>query len=201
MYEITEAFLRTLYSSALTDPELHEACITLWTLPDKRSVHLPLGDITNIAKRAVALDAEGKDVYFGVALRYPGLPPERRGTKEELVASCAFWLDIDIASGAAHAAKNLPTSIAEAESILEALGEDLQPDIIVHSGHGLHAYFCFADVAPLLSDEHVAAFERDLLALQQKAKDAAAQSGWHVDILADAPRVLRLPGTHNHKAS
>lgn len=196
MTHLTDAFLRTLYAPALSDPELGDATITLWTLPDKKSEHVPLRDIATIAERAKTLDDTGRDVYFGVALRYPNLTQSQRGTKNDLVAATALWLDIDLQSPGAHAATNLPANVDEAQAIFDAIGE---PTLLVHSGHGLHAYYVLSEPMPLLDAAHVATFERALGGLYDAADRVAKAKGWQLDHVAEATRVLRVPGTHNYK--
>ena len=201
MHELTEAFFSSLYAPALAEPDLFEvAQVTLWTLPDKLSYHLPLKDLAAVAKKAIELDAEGKDVYFGVALRLPNLPQHQRGGKTELCAATALWLDIDIADlkTHAHAAENLPIDVIEAHKILDAV--QVPPSAIIHSGHGVHAYWFLDDPHPLFESQQRGDFEAVMAALQHSAKRYADSCGWHLDLTVSADRVLRVPGTHNHKA-
>jgi putative DNA primase/helicase len=201
LHELTEAFFHSLFAPALREPELLEAAqVTLWTLPDRVSRHLPLADLTNVAKTALDLDAQGKDVYFGVALRCPGLTARERGGKGDLGAVTALWLDIDIQDASSvHAARNLPTSEEEAMEIVSAVG--IPPSAVVHSGHGLHVYWFIDQPFPLLDAKEVAEFEHAVAALQHRAKEYAARRGWHLDLLTSADRVLRVPGTTNHKTN
>lgn len=200
MHELTEAFFRTLYASALSEPDLfNSAQLTLWTLPDKKSHHLPLKDLAAVAQKALELDADGKDVYFGVALRLPGLPASQRGGKTELCAVTALWLDIDMHSvHAAHAATNLPINVIEAREILNAVG--VPASAVIHSGHGLHAYWFLDEPHPLLDPEQRDTFEGAMSTLQHRARDYASARGWHLDLTVSADRVLRVPGTQNRKA-
>jgi len=196
--DLVEAFLRSVYGRALTHPQYTDAVVSLWSLPSKMSRHVPLRDLAAVAWNATELDGQGADVYYGVTLRRPGLPPAQRGTKADLLAATCFWLDIDTESPV-HAAKNLPKTQAEVNDLLVDLG--VAPDQVVSSGHGYHVYWFLEEPVPLVTPEDVARFERVLLSWQQKAKALAAKRGWHLDITADATRVLRLPGTYNRKTA
>jgi hypothetical protein len=198
--ELAEAFFRELYAPALANEELLDAAvITLW-VPNKKSVHLPISDLAAVARTAIDLDATGQNVYFGVALRCPVLDSRHRGGKEDLAASTALWLDIDIRDeGTAHASKLLPINILEAKEILAAVG--VAPSGVISSGYGLHAYWFLDEVQPLLDSTQIATFESANIALQERAKEYATKRGWHLDITANSDRVLRVPGTQNHKAA
>jgi hypothetical protein len=122
--------------------------------------------------------ANGFNVFFGVALR---ATPES-GRKSNLLSATALWADID-------------------EKKLERFGSPLEaleafpspPSIVVASGSGanLHAYWLLGEPAGLGSAEAIADFEGHLKGLA-RALDADVAS-------TDASRVLRLPGTLNHK--
>lgn len=198
MQDLIEAFLRSVYSSALVHPDYSSGVVSLWTMPSKLSRHLPLKDLPAVAWNAAELDGQGSDVYYGVALRKPGLTPEKRGTKADLLAAPALWLDVDTVSPV-HAAKNLPSTKEEVTELLTELGR--APSQIVSSGYGYHIYWYLDEPVPLRTPDEVERFERVLLAWQQRAKSLAAKRGWHLDITADATRVLRLPGSHNRKVS
>jgi hypothetical protein len=196
--DLIEAFLRSVYSSALAHPEFSTGAVSLWTMPSKMSRHLPLKDLPSVAWNAAELDGQGSDVYYGVALRKPGLPAHQRGTKADLLAAPALWLDVDTVSPY-HAATNLPKTKEDVISLLADLGP--APSQMISSGYGYHVYWFFPEPMPLRTPEEVARFEQLLLGLQQCAKSLAAKRGWHLDITADATRVLRLPGTYNRKAA
>lgn len=196
---LIEAFFRTLYGPALNHPDLSDACVSLWTRPSSVSIHCPLRDIPGIARQAAEADENGADVYFGVTLRRPGLHPGQRGSKTDLLAATALWVDIDIAStDGAHASKKLPQSVDEAMLLVNELG--LPPDQLIHSGNGLHVYWYLESPMPLRNPEQVAKFEKANVGLQKRIEVIAAKHGWHLDMTANADRVLRVPGTHNRKA-
>ena len=142
------------------------------------------------AQRAI----RGLDCYYGVGLTRTGLGQGLRGSKFDVVALPAFFLDVDI-KGDGHASQALPTE-DEAFAILETC--PLEPTLIVHSGGGLHAYWVFEEawiIAPGETDK-VNSLSK---AFQSTLIGAAKQEGLHVDQTGNIDRVLRLPGTFNFK--
>src|SRR5690606_11337209 len=173
---------------------------------DKRTQWFPVTKLEQAAEAAMRLSASGKDVYFGVGLRREPVYKETkdgrrylaRGENEDVIAIPGFWIDIDIASEA-HKNTELPQSIDEALQLLEMFNR--QPSILVHSGHGLHAYWLldepwyFADEADhRKAENYVELFQSAIRTV------AANHRGWKLDNTADLARVLRVPGTTNYKA-
>lgn len=184
-----EAFLRDIFGDALaTDRRL-----VIFTTPDTRA---RLFTDVDAATQYARARSDACDVYFGLAL-VTG-QPKGRGTLEDTAAIGALWADIDVA-GDTHPRQDLPTSIDEARTLLAAL--PVKPSIVVHSGHGLHAYWLLKE--PWVFDTPE---ERQVAAQVTKGWHAvvcaaAAASGWHPENLGDLTRVLRLPGTLNRKDS
>lgn len=119
---------------------------------------------------AQSADAEGWDVYFGV------LPRLRRAGSDHdaLPTTRVLWQDIDL--------KRVEGGHVAALLGLQRGGID--PSILVDSGYGLHAYH-------LLRDPVV--FDRARAVMKGMAEVVGG------DHTYNASRVLRLPGTHNHK--
>lgn len=152
-----------------------------------------LDQLGELEAQALAWDAAGRNVYFGIALRRLGFA--KRGKREDCRAIPGFWLDIDL-QGPSHAAKNLPATLEDAISLLQVYPQE--PTLVVQSGHGLHVWWLFEE--PLTFDRSdVLAVDQATKAWQQIAIDAAAKRGYLVDKTGDLARVLRVPGTHNHK--
>jgi len=164
--------------------------ILLWTLQDKRSHWYR--DLVEAA-RFVA-NTNGHDVYVGVGLSRADHGPTRRCSSADVAGITAFWADLDLKSDAHK--KALPSNIPDALSIVPAA---LPPTIVVSTGNGAHAWWVLKE--PFIFED---ADERDkvvrflgrwhtLLRLNSAAK------GWTYDRLSDLARVLRIPGTLNHK--
>ncbi|MGD9893397.1 MAG: hypothetical protein AB7R89_05995 [Dehalococcoidia bacterium] len=168
------------------------AWLLVWTLPDKGSRFFR--DHAQAAAYATAR-AEEHDVYVGVGLRGRDYSPRRGGTAD-VTGIVGFWADLDIADPV-HKKPNLPPNEGEAINLLNRL--PLRPTLKIHSGHGMQAWWLF--IEPYLFDdaadrervEQISAGWSDLLKAQ------ATPHGWDVDSVWDLARVLRVPGTTNHK--
>ena len=112
--------------------------------------------------------AEGKAVFFGVLPREPG-----KGTADDVLHGRVVWADVDF--------KSTP----ENEAWDQVLAFTPSPNIIVHSGRGLHLYWLLEN---LVSPETLASCSR-------KVANALKADHCH-----DAARILRLPGSMNLKA-
>jgi hypothetical protein len=127
-------------------------------------------DRRELMAEALKLDAMGWDAYWGV------LPRVRQSGKAEdcWPVTQTLWADVD--------SKHLDGTKLAA---LLALGRStVPPSILVDSGNGLHAYWLLRE--PI-------AFGKASEAMKGLA---TAIGGDHTH---DGPRVLRLPGTSNHK--
>jgi len=175
-----------------------EGWLVIWTRQDKASRAFPLA-------RAGALDAavaycaeraSRMDVYAAVGLQREEPEHGSRGKEAGVVSVPGVWADIDI-GGAAHKAKDLPASEAEALSLVEAVG--LPPSVIVRSGFGLQVYWLFRE--PFVIETEAERQELKSLSrrFQQMLRLQARARGWTIDPTADLCRVLRVPGTFNRK--
>jgi hypothetical protein len=193
----TRAFTQALFGNA--PKGLHAL---LWTLQDLHSTWLPADDPDKIAATALSLAKDQLDVYVAVSLAATLPPPGRQRAKQRIAAEDSagifgLWADIDIAEADVHQKFNLPPDEKSAMELLEAAG--VEPTLIVHSGHGLQAWWLWHE--PWLFDN-----ERDRLAAASLAERwhstlrvRAAEQNWTVDSVFDLARVFRVPGTVNRK--
>ena len=132
-------------------------------------------------------DAAGWDCYVGV------LPRKRTSGKAEDVWPTAtiLWADVDAKDFCRdperHTKGDDGPASEDKERALEAiLNFPVTPSAIVDSGHGFHLYWRLWE--PVDTSDAV------------EANQAIAK--WlGADNCFDAPRILRVPGTHNHKDS
>jgi hypothetical protein len=111
-----------------------------------------------------------ENVYFGVATREDG-----GGDKSHCRELTALWADVDFKTTPEPHARELLTSLS------------LQPSIVIESGGGLHAYWLLE--TPIHAhDERIEPVLRGLAT--NLGADGAA---------AEIARLMRLPGTYNHK--
>lgn len=169
--------------------------VTLFTLPQdpsayKLSEHLPINSEI-LARRAEAIDQNApQGVFFGPSTRRAGLSMYDRGGLDDCRTLQTLFLDIDIAHST-HAAQNLPQDLPTAMALLQGLPD---PSIIVWTGGGLHTYWLL-DRA-LSGDFNHLQLNKALL---DRVKKNANERNLHIDNVANADRVLRVPTTFNRK--
>lgn len=138
-----------------------------------------------------------RDVYIGVALRRDGLDPKHRGRNDDVVALLGLVADVDV-HGPAHAdTKQYAATIDDALGMLERVA--LKPSVVVASGHGLQVWWLFERpwvLADATERERAAALSRGW---HEHLAALAATHGFEIDAVHDLARILRVPGTLNHK--
>lgn len=191
--EHTRAFTNALFSTM--EPGLHSM---FWTRHDKKSTWFDPGDPDAAADLAATLS---DDVYVAVSVAASLPAPARlhnsRIASDNSAGIMGFWADVDIADPDIHKKANLPTTQAEAYSLVEKMG--LKPSIVVHSGHGLQVWWLFKEFWAFDSTE-----DRGIAtALSQRWSDTmrahAAAVNQISDSVFDLARVMRVPGTMNMK--
>lgn len=170
-------FLRTLfapYSSGYVEVRM---LLKTGGQNARKQVFVPLpftaDSLRAICAQAIKHSDGGWDVYVGVLPR-----SEAKGAAEYVREGAWFWADLD------H--KNL-----DQQRIDEAI---VGADMVVSSGHGTHAYWFLGRVRPLTTQ-----IERDLFTAMLREVQEGVSDGL-ADNVADLPRILRLPGTGNHKS-
>ena len=181
------SFLSLLYQ--YSNPEHY---LYLWTLPGRKTHLFPSSDLVNMSELASQLQG---DIYFGLGATAKQLTEFERPKNDEITAIPGLWVDIDVYNPQAHKSPDLPPDIASAMGLLP----DINPSMVVWSGYGIHAYWLFREPWELESQEERNQATELLRSLQAVVKRNAGLKGWKVDTTADLARVLRLPGTMNHK--
>jgi len=126
------------------------------------------------------------DVWVG-AHPLKARPLRGRGDRDDVAQVVAIPADLDWQHPTRRTDDPLPTE-AEVRDGLAKLGHDVQPNLVVHSGHGLQPYWVLAH--PVEPDEAEA--------LIDQLNTALARVGL-TNGRSDLPSILRLPGTNNHK--
>jgi P4 family phage/plasmid primase-like protien len=172
--------------------------LILWTRQDKatRAFDLRAKNALAEAVEYCAAKAASFDVYAATGLQKERPVGTGRGTEAGVCALRGLWGDVDIA-GAAHKAAELPPTELEARSLIDAVG--LEPSIVVRSGFGLQPYWLFKESWPIESDEERKRLKALSTRFQLNLRLRATQRGWGMDSTTDLCRVLRVPGTFNHK--
>jgi hypothetical protein len=184
------SFLQALW------PDPPGGYLMLWILRSKQSLWFPATDLEGMA-RAAAEHAPRTDVYFGCGLSPRDCGEFHRCPADEVAALPGLWADIDI-KGPAHKKKGLPPDLDAALSLADAMPRP--PSLVVHSGHGLQAWWLFKEPWVLGGGGERSRAKALADAWQSRLRRLAAAKGWaDLDAVADLARVLRLPGTLNHK--
>jgi len=179
-------------------PDLGGYHLLLWSTPSKRSEWVQEVTSETIAK--IEQWAKSENIYVGCGLRRDSLGTTRRGERADVVAIPGLWIDADyLGNSGDHKKPNLPPTEADARRLIEDMG--LPPSVIVHTGHGLQAWWLFRE--PWIFENDA---DRDRAECLTKAwcdtfREKAQARGWDADQVGDLPRVMRLPGTWNRKGS
>lgn len=149
------------------------------------------------AEKVIVATGKRADVYASVATHEQPAEPGSRGGERSVVSIPGFWADIDIGE-VGHKPAALPNPHDETAAL--SIVEGLPPvSLLMHSGGGLQAFWLF-DTPWVLTEPVDRSFakeaSRDWHALLEQRGKAL---GWHVDKTHSLDRILRVPGTGNHK--
>lgn len=125
-------------------------------------------------------------------------PKNKHAADKDIVAIPCLWCDIDVFDFA-HAEQNLFPSV---ESVLEMIESrlkplELQPNIVVSSGHGVHLYWIF-DRCILTQSLNQKQYARSLLTKIQSVVRHCSD-GYSIDHTENLGRTLRVPDSFNWK--
>lgn len=182
------AFLSLCY------PDDTPGWLTLFALPSRAVLWGTPATLPALLREAKPLLAH-QNLYFGIGLR-SGRAAHGRGDRDAISGIPGLWLDLDIVDPA-HKAQGLPPTIEAAMTLLASC--PFPPTTVLHSGHGLQAYWLFKEPWLFHSDSDRDAAEHLCQRLQCLFQGAARGPGWRVDSTFDLPRVFRLPGSTNRK--
>lgn len=157
--------------------------------PDKaRRAQKFFATLAEMEAQAIQLDESNYDVYFALATFVT--PDTRAADNVDMLRS--FFLDLDC--GKDKGDKGFPTQQAAVKAVrVFCQTHQLPKPTMVNSGRGLHVYWTM--------DQDLD--RDDWLPLAQRFKQMCINHGLKIDpvVPADSARVLRYPGTRNHKDS
>lgn len=138
-----------------------------------------------------------EEIYTGVSIvKHDARVTEVTRTSNVNAAGIAgLSADIDIADPV-HQKTALPQSVEEALSLVQSP----PPTLLIHSGHGLQAWWLFDQPWLFASGAERTQAQRLMQWWSDRLKERAAQRGWAWDATFDMARIMRVPGTMNNKA-
>ncbi len=185
----TQEFLNEIYK------DCNEGFITLTTLPGRKTRWFKVNEVEKAAKVAESI-GQKTNVFFGVGLRNKALKNGLRGSEKDISCITTLYADIDV-KGDAHAEKSLPETIDEAVDFLNGL--NLKPSIMVKSGNGIHSYWLFDKPFKINNAEDKDRIASVFRGFGKYINLEAKKRGWKLDNVYDLARILRVPGSINHK--
>ena len=158
-------------------------CVWANRISDKRKVQKFYSDLDAVIHAAHNLDQEGFDAYFALGT-FTEAGSRDAANVEQLRA---FFLDLDCGPTKDYPDQN--TALLAMRKFCKDLS--LPKPTVVNSGRGIHVYWPLTE--PISRDEWQPIADR--------LKAMCKKHGLNADpvVTADAARVLRVPGTHNHK--
>lgn len=170
--------------------------VVLWEKQGKSSRAFDVDELEAAAARASEWAAT-RDVYVERGLQQEPPVSGARGTAAGVAFVGGLFADIDTLEGA-HAATKLPATADEALGLIQEAGLPV-PTLTVHTGGGVHAHWLFDAPATLTTEEERTAAKALSEAWQRKLRAPFTARGYKLDSTADLCRLVRIPGTLNHK--
>jgi hypothetical protein len=170
----------------------------VWILPERTTAFVRADPAALISHLGRVGD---RDTFLGAALhdadvaeRIAASGPRRRGTSADAGAITALWADLDWhTAGTTTTHRVLPDRDAADDAINHLAKAGMEPSAVVSTGGGYHLWWALEAPTPASSGVELA------WRVQNVTRHICAGIG--VDHTADAARVMRCPGTINHKAA
>ena len=168
----------------------------IWTLRDKKSFWFMLNEFSiSKAKEYIEKNKDDTDMYIAVSLFKEGGNRNTRGKAADSIGLYGLWLDIDVQC--LHRSRaDLPRTTTDAVKIL---ADGPKPSLIINSGYGLQTWWLFEEPF-IFKDSGDRLFASKLAgAWNEWYRLKALNFGWGLDSVSDLARIMRIPGTFNHK--
>lgn len=164
--------------------------ILIWQKKGKKSYWFTdIDKIVNYLEK----NKDQSDIYMGVGLSSKDYGLKNRCPADQIAGITGFWADIDV-QDEVHKKKNLPASIDEAKNLFPC-----EPTCVVHSGHGIQAWWLFREPWVFENDDERLKAKAMCETWHRQILDRAKARDWTVDATFDLSRILRIPGTKNLK--
>lgn len=179
--------------------EIYKGCsdgyLTLTMLPERKTLWFKVSEIEKTSLFAGKYGSK-TNTFFGVGLRKKALKNGFRGSEKDILCVTTLYADIDI-KGNAHAQTSLPSNVDEAIDFLHGL--KIKPSIIVNSGNGIHGYWLLDKPFIIETEDDRKHILSIFKCFGRYVNSEAKKRNWKIDSVYDLARILRVPGTINHK--
>ena len=168
----------------------------LWTKQGKATYPFAVSnpaERADMARKAIELNDDGKDVYFGVNLMDEAPARNARVKAENVTMQTATVTDIDILGGEHTDPEKYPADFDTAKNFLP-----FPVSLVVDSGYGGHGYCIYDEPIAITDANRKIVTERNKKFISA-IRSRAGKFNKAVDGVGDLPRVLRVPGTYNYK--
>jgi hypothetical protein len=157
----------------------------IFALKKKQPVSLTFNSHDDALIEINTLIEDGCDVFVGIG----NVQPEStRRIAENVTELSAIFIDLDCGANKPYSSQK-----EALDDLIEAVTSSgfPKPSLVVDSGGGIHAYWCF--IKPIIKD--------DWLTLATDFKSFWMNAGLKIDpvVTADCARVMRVPDSYNHK--
>ena len=157
----------------------------IFALKKKQPVSLTFDNHDDALFQINNLVADGCDVFVGIGNFIPDAP---RRIADNVMDLSAIFIDLDCGIDKPYSTQR--DALDSLVSVVTALRFP-QPSLVVDSGGGIHAYWCFTQPIP----------KQNWLVLAADFKNFWIAQGLKIDpvVTADCARVMRVPDSYNHK--
>lgn len=154
------------------------------------------GELSHI-KGVLSFVSMSNHMYYEVCLQQSIPPNGKRGSAKSTASMPGLWLDIDV-RGDNHKGNQYPESEEVALNFIREL--PWKPTVLIHTGGGYQLLYLF--IKPLVfRDEKERKKAAELSAkFQSYIRSEGEKHGWRIDNTQDLARLLRIPGSLNHKS-
>ena len=164
-----------------------------------RTLVLVLDDLDTATDKVAELARDG-DVYLRATTLKEPPPRGRRGGAKDTRALHGVWCDLDHAQGC-HADRSgglpLPPTPEEALAVVDGLPE---PSMVINTSGGYQAWWFFDEPMEIGSHSYEE-LQETVASWSEMIVQRGAALNFHVDAVQDLARLMRVPGTLNHKWS
>lgn len=163
--------------------------------PKKRYHKFRTNDLDIRVQNFLEKKLDTHEIWFHLGLRDNSLEEYRKGKKTQVSTLHGISFEVDYGNEG-HSSTTNPPDLAAALTLVEVL----PPDLIVHSGNGIHCHYLFADGGLACNQYNPRDVDAAITAFLKPIHKAAHASGYTGDVnVIGIEREWRLPGSFNRK--